>query len=321
MLEKILKLYSMAMLNDVRSPLPHLYGPPGCGKSTVVQQAADLIGCKLHVINVSRISPLELEGVQMPHSDDESALHLKLLHATFWTQLKEGDILLFDEFLRGFPEVYNGLLDIITSRRVADLELPRVFIMAASNSTVAYDSALTDRLLHLPVADPRSDNKAKKQLAKLIINELGLMPEIAASVEMHSLLDAEVLPMFSILDQQLGQGATAPIKGSSIRKLIGQALLHEIQAPTLHVLLGFNNRMANQQSKLQYAFFTSAQDIIATEPDYEEVATKLLASPKLTEMQRRNITIHLELLQADRIKKEKESPSNDELIDYDDLLN
>ena len=143
MLKKLLKLYVTAMTGKVYSPVPHLFGPPGCGKSEVVKQAAQVLGVNLHIINVSRISPLELN----------------LLTATFWTQLKEGDILLFDEFLHGSPEVYNELLDIITSREVGGFKLPNVFILAASNSTAAYDKALEDRLLHLPVADPRSSRQ------------------------------------------------------------------------------------------------------------------------------------------------------------------
>ena len=65
MLEKILKMYVMYMRLDVRSPMPHLVGPPGCGKSTVVEQAAEMIGVNLHIINVSRLNPLDLEGVQI----------------------------------------------------------------------------------------------------------------------------------------------------------------------------------------------------------------------------------------------------------------
>ena len=80
-------------------------GPPGCGKSTYVEQLADLVGKELHIINVSRLSPLDVEGVlQMPHGAGEDMV-LKMLPATFWTSLHEGDILLMDEFLRGFPEV------------------------------------------------------------------------------------------------------------------------------------------------------------------------------------------------------------------------
>lgn len=77
MLEKLMRLYVMSMAYDVRSPMPHLVGPPGCGKSTSVEQLAELLNVQLHIINVSRLSPLEIEGVQMPRgTDDEQQLHM-----------------------------------------------------------------------------------------------------------------------------------------------------------------------------------------------------------------------------------------------------
>ena len=160
-----MKLYAMSMAYKVTSPMPHLVGPPGCGKSTYVQQLADLLGVELHIINVSRLSPLDVEGVQMPHGLGDDMI-LKMLPATYWSTLKDGDILLFDEFLRGFPEVYNAILDIFTSRRVGALRLPDVFIIGASNSVVAYDSALEDRLLHITVPDPRKSKTEKAHIAQ-----------------------------------------------------------------------------------------------------------------------------------------------------------
>ena len=84
MLEKLMKLYVMSMAYKVRSPMPHLVGPPGCGKSTYVEQLAELLGVELHLINVSRLSPLDVEGVQMPHGTGED-MALRMLPATFWT--------------------------------------------------------------------------------------------------------------------------------------------------------------------------------------------------------------------------------------------
>ena len=113
MFEQLLKLYYTYMITGVTSPMPHFVGPPGSGKSTVFKQLADMLGVNLHIVNVSRISPLGLEGLELPDSDRNA---LTLLISEMWTKAKEGDIYLFDEFLRGFPEVYNGLLDIFTSR-------------------------------------------------------------------------------------------------------------------------------------------------------------------------------------------------------------
>jgi hypothetical protein len=319
MLEMILKLYTMSMAVDVRSPLPHLVGPPGCGKSTVVEEAAKIIGCNLHVLNVSRLSPLEIEGVQMPHTEQEE-MKLRLLTATIWTQLQEGDILLLDEFLRAFPEVYNGLLDILTGRRVAHFKLPKVFIIAASNSTIAYDKALEDRLLHLPVPDPRSDKKAKKQLAKLVIDKLGLMPEMATSAEMSSLLDTEVLPMFKILDSFNGQGNAGPttLQGSSIRNLIGQAQLRQVKSISLAELIKENNRKAMSAGKPQYVFLVEAKDTTAL-PAYEAKARSLVGNNRLTELQALNLQLNLQLIELEAIRHEK-GTSEDDAEFIDDLL-
>ena len=80
----------------------------------------------------------------MPHGEGVE-MKLQLLLNSIWDNLEEGDIVLFDEFLRGFPEVYNGLLDIITSRQIGLHKLPKVFFVAASNSVATYDKALEDR--------------------------------------------------------------------------------------------------------------------------------------------------------------------------------
>lgn len=294
MLKKLLKLYVTAMTGKVYSPVPHLFGPPGCGKSEVVKQAAQVLGVNLHIINVSRISPLELEGVQMPSADNTK---LNLLTATFWTQLKEGDILLFDEFLRGFPEVYNGLLDIITSREVGGFKLPNVFILAASNSTAAYDKALEDRLLHLPVADPRSSRHEYARLAKLFIDKVGLLPVMATSYEMGQLLDAEVLPMFDIMDQlkQKAVTPTAAMEGTSLRNLIGQVKLREVQSSKLKELIKTNNRKAMLQGQPQHIVLMGPDTTPQLSTAVENLGKHL---DKLNEVQLLNYNINMQLIQV-----------------------
>lgn len=319
MLETILRLYSMAMAAGVRSPLPHLFGPPGCGKSSVVEEAAEIIGCQLHIINVSRISPLELEGVQMPvPHDTEQTLKLKLLTATFWTQLEEGDILLLDEFLRAFPEVYNGLLDIITSRQVGGYRLPNVFIIAASNTTVAYDKALEDRLLHLPVPDPRKNKQAKKHIAQILVDQLGLLPEIVDSYELQTLLDTEVLPMYDILDSLKNKSSSpAAIKGSSLRNLIGQAQLRQVQSSALKELITFNNLRAMQQGKAQYVFLLDGKTK-SIDPAYEAKAKQLQGNARLTPVQSLNVELNLQLIEMEKIRQEKGTDEDDILETTDD---
>lgn len=300
MLEKILRLYVMSMHSDSRSPLVHLFGPPGCGKSSSVQQAADLLGVKLHTINLSRISPLELEGVQMPVTEEQ--VKLKLLHATYWTQLNEGDILLFDEFLRAFPEVMNGLLDIITAREVGGLVLPKVFIIAASNSVITYDKALEDRLLHLPVADPRKSKAERTHIAEMLVDSIGLLPQMAQSQEMENLLREEILPMYDMLDHLAKRGAPTAVKGVSVRNLIGQAELREVVTPSLRELIDSNNSLASANGKQQYMVVLDAKYLKDKDVD---AIDRLLDNPKLTPVQRRNMRQNKELVDLAAVNRQE----------------
>lgn len=321
MFEKILKLYVMAMLGDIRSPTPHLFGPPGCGKSTVVEMLAAHVGKKLHVINVSRLSPLDVEGVQMPHGDGED-MALRMLPATFWTGLREGDILLLDEFLRGFPEVYNALLDILTSRRAGEYYLPKVFIIAASNTTVAYDKALEDRLLHLPVPDVRTKKSEQKHMGRLIVDTLGLMPEMVESYEMQTLITTEVAPMYEILDQLKGKGSSsaANVKGNSVRKLIGMAQLREVQSNSLKELIEENNKRASQKGLQQHIFLLSGTKI--TNATDVQRMRDLVEHPKMTDLQRSNLQINLQLIEMETERINNNGTENDDDDDgLDDLFN
>lgn len=299
MLSKILKLYQTSMATGVTSPLPHLFGPPGAGKSYICRQAADLIGVKLHTINLSRVSPLELEGVQMPTTGED--MKLRLLHATYWTQIEEGDIVLFDEFLRAFPEVHNGLLDILTAREVGGMKIPNAFFLGASNSVIAYDKALEDRLLHIPVPDPRKNKAERVRLAQIIVDALGLLPDMVNSTEMQDLMANEIEPMYEVLDILGKRNAPPSYKGSSVRNLIGQAQLREVRSSYLTTLIDWNNRRCEQQGKLQYLFLIDGMHAPA---GYAAKAKKFMAMPQLSEVQKTNIRLNLELVEFETIQQD-----------------
>jgi hypothetical protein len=308
MLEKLMRLYVMSQSYDVRSPMPHLVGPPGCGKSYYVEQLAELLEVDLHILNVSRLSPLEIEGVQMPHGVGDE-MYLRMLPATFWTSLKHGDILLLDEFLRGFPEVYNGLLDIFTSRRVGAYRLPKVFIIGASNSVTAYDQALEDRLLHITVADPRKSRPERDRIAKVLVEWLGLLPVMAKSNEMDTLLDTEILPMYDLLDSFKKQGtkvaASSGHKGQSLRNLLGQAQLRHVTSASLKELIDMNNHIAMREGKHQYVLLLSA-DAKALPTGYTQQAMRLRNNPKLTPVQSLNLECNLQLIDLNAAQQEEE---------------
>lgn len=302
MFKQLLQMYTSFMVTGVTSPIPHFVGPPGTGKTTMFEHLALLTGRELRVINLSRVSPLELEGVQMPIGEG-SGQQLKLLLATYWDGLKDGDILLFDEMLRAFPEVFNGLIDITTSRQVAGHRLPRVFMAGASNSVVTYDSALEDRLLHIPVPDPRSDRGTWEELAGRIASGIGLHPETVTLTEMRDLMTAEVLPPFAMLDRFSGKARTAAVagdsgpggKGSSIRKLVGQALLRHVMSDPLRELIESNNQLAMHEGRPEYVVLLDAGH---PPMGYEQKARAIKGASALTKLQAQNLEINLGMIDA-----------------------
>lgn len=299
MLEKILAMYTLFMndSNPPTSPLPHLVGPPGCGKSSSVHDAAKLLGCNLHILNVSRLNPLDVEGLNMPVDNNT---RVELLLAPVWDKLQDGDILLLEEFLRGFPEVYNALLDILTSRQVAGHELPKVFIIGASNSTVAYDEALTDRLLHLPVEDIRKSAKAARKVAAFIVDALGMHPAMLKSTNLTDFVGLVIAPMYNLLDTF--NGSPMPVsnaKAASARHIIGAVKLRQFDhIPQLQYLIDFNNSYAIAERCFEYFIYYKG----AILPDnYETYINERLSEDALTEVQRVNATANLSLYQADQL--------------------
>ena len=200
--------------------------------------------------------------------------------------------------------MYNGLLDIFTAREVAGYRLPRVFIAGASNSVVTYDGALEDRLLHIPVADPRKQKTESTRLQKLLVEQLGLLPEMAEPAEMLTVMVKEVHPTFELLDQFTKKGIRGrgtQIEGTSLRKLIGQAKLREVHSTHLRELIEANNQKAMYLGKPQYVLLLSGKNVLR---GYESQAKELMGNPRLTPLQAQNLELNLQLIQMEAVKRD-----------------
>ena len=206
----------------------------------------------------------------------------------------------------------------MTSRQVGGFKLPKVFIIAASNSTIAYDKALEDRLLHVVVPDPRKLKAERDRLGQQLIDYIGLEPPMLKSYDMDEVLRQEVLPTYDILDSFKNHTAygAASIEGCSIRNLIGQAKLRHIQSTTLMQLLKMNNVAAMKLNHPQYVVLPDGSNV---DPKYLAAIPKLMASDKLTEIQRQNLLINRQLIELDQAKKGSMT-SNDQEEDLDEIF-
>lgn len=108
-----------------------LLGKPGIGKTEAVERFAKDHGRKVVHIIASQILPSEVSGMTMPNQKTRSMDvfdHYRLSH------MEDGDILFFDELLKGQQQVLNACLTLIQERRLmSGTELPDVLVIAAAN--------------------------------------------------------------------------------------------------------------------------------------------------------------------------------------------
>ena len=108
-----------------------LLGKPGIGKTEAVERFAKDHGRKVVHIIASQILPSEVSGMTMPNQETKSMDvfdHYRLSH------MEDGDILFFDELLKGQQQVLNACLTLIQERRLmSGTKLPDVLVIAAAN--------------------------------------------------------------------------------------------------------------------------------------------------------------------------------------------
>lgn len=108
-----------------------LMGEPGIGKTQAIERfARDHDRNVVHII-ASQVMPNEVSGMTMPNQETHSMDvfdHARLGH------LRDGDIVFFDELLKGQQQVLNACLTLIQERRLmSGKRLPDVLVIAAAN--------------------------------------------------------------------------------------------------------------------------------------------------------------------------------------------
>lgn len=129
-MKKILeKVYTNTNLRKRIVPL--FIGDPGIGKSRIIREFANEKKVNLVPFVVSQRNPFEISGLAMPDKDSK-----RMSYWDFDTllEMKDGDILFFDEVLNGNPTVLNACLTILEEREmISGKKLPDIMIIAAAN--------------------------------------------------------------------------------------------------------------------------------------------------------------------------------------------
>ena len=139
-----------------------IWGEPGIGKSSIVEQAAILRGMKCTPVHLTQMSPQDIFGILFP--DTKTGTTVQYAPQFLPGINDEPTILFFDEIGAAPEQVRKPATQIILERRLGSYVLaPQHLIVAASNTgedgtlTHEMDRATADRLIHFKII-PKFDH-------------------------------------------------------------------------------------------------------------------------------------------------------------------
>jgi len=125
----ISKIYDDEQLRQTCIPL--FLSNPGMGKTAIVKEFAKERGIGLLDVIASQLMPHEISGMSMP---DKVNKKMEYFDYKMFYDLKDGDIVFFDELLNANPMVLNACLTILENRTlISGRVLPKVMFIAAAN--------------------------------------------------------------------------------------------------------------------------------------------------------------------------------------------
>jgi len=130
MIEEILEgLYKFPKLR--RKIVPLFMGNPGIAKSVKIKEFADKKGVNLVKFTTSSRNPFEISGMVMPNRDTKK---MSVWDFDLMLNMKDNDILFFDEIFNGNPAVLNACLTLLEDRiTISGKKLADIIIVAAAN--------------------------------------------------------------------------------------------------------------------------------------------------------------------------------------------
>lgn len=161
-----------------------IWGPPGCGKSSIVRSAAQHLDVPIRDVRASLLDPTDLRGIPVVDGD-----RARWCPPTFLPRPEESPgVLFFDELNAAPPLVQASLYQLVLDRRVGEYELPKHWsIIAAGNRSedrsvvFRMPAALANRFIHVDCDIDYADWRnwaTRSGVAPLIIAFLALRVEL-----------------------------------------------------------------------------------------------------------------------------------------------
>lgn len=224
-------------------------GPPGCGKSTAPAQAAMLLGVPMYTISLLATDPMEVRGYDTPGTDGELIARV----ASHWKDREPYSIVVFEELDKAYLQQLHSVIDLMTSRKVGDYELPPLHFIAVANSAEFASPAVMDRLLITGVPDPRNNRSEQDKIKRRIVDYSGLHPEMVASAELQALMTNEILPPYEVLESIKTKTRTGQVKqGLSERRVIAMIKGRVVTHNLIKKLVDANNQLCENREEFEH---------------------------------------------------------------------
>ena len=261
-------------------------GPPGSGKSTAPVQAGALLEVPVYTISLLATDPMEVRGYDTPGTDGELIARV----ASHWKNREPYSIVVFEELDKAYLQQLHSVIDLMTSRKVGDYDLPPLHFIAVANSAEFASPAVLDRLLVTPVPDPRNSRSEKDKVKHRIVEYSGLHPAMVSSTELEELLAQDILPPYAVLDSLKTKTRAGSVKqGMSERRVI--ALLKGRVAssnPRIKKLLDANNQHAETTEDWgHYMVYNQTSARLA-----DHISWSKLLSTNLSEVQEQTVRVN-----------------------------
>jgi hypothetical protein len=177
-MNKMMKVLEKTYENEElrKETVPLFIGNPGLGKTVIIEEFAKKKKARLFEFITSQRNPMEISGMMMPDRDTKKV--------SYWDfdlieNLKDGDIVFFDEVFNGNPTTLNACLTFLESRKtISGKDLPNIMIVAAANpqGMVPLTPQIKERFIYYDVKFNKemwgNYMKANFKMPKVIIDKL-----------------------------------------------------------------------------------------------------------------------------------------------------